>query len=85
VASATPHFEALFGTPHGVELSHAAALYGARFERPSTPAALRAAVRAGLEGGLHVVEVRTERQSNVETHRALFAQMAAAMGDGPWL
>ncbi|HET9451677.1 MAG TPA: aminoacyl--tRNA ligase-related protein, partial [Aggregicoccus sp.] len=85
VAAATPHFEALFGTPHGVDLAHAAALYGARFERPGTPAALRAAVRAGLEGGLHLLEVRTERRENVETHRALFAQMAAALGDGPWL
>jgi 2-succinyl-5-enolpyruvyl-6-hydroxy-3-cyclohexene-1-carboxylate synthase len=84
IASATEHFEALFGTPHGVDLSHAAGLYGARFVRPGTPGALRAAVREGLEGGLHLVEVRVERADNVEHHRRLFARMAAALGDGPW-
>ncbi|MBF5043961.1 2-succinyl-5-enolpyruvyl-6-hydroxy-3-cyclohexene-1-carboxylic-acid synthase [Aggregicoccus sp. 17bor-14] len=84
LAGTTRHFEPLFGTPHGVDLAHAAALYGARFERPATPGALRAAVQAGLEGGLHLVEVRTERGGNVEAHRALFAKMAAALGDGPW-
>jgi 2-succinyl-5-enolpyruvyl-6-hydroxy-3-cyclohexene-1-carboxylate synthase len=78
-------FETLFGTPHGVDLSHAAALAGARFERPTTPAALRAAVRTGLEGGLHVVEVVVDRTTNVEAHRNLFARMAAALGEGPWV
>ncbi|RKH74609.1 2-succinyl-5-enolpyruvyl-6-hydroxy-3-cyclohexene-1-carboxylic-acid synthase [Corallococcus aberystwythensis] len=77
-------FETLFGTPHGVDLSHAAALAGARFERPTTPAALRAAVRTGLEGGLHLVEVQVDRTTNVDAHRHLFARMAAALGEGPW-
>ncbi|NBD09185.1 MULTISPECIES: 2-succinyl-5-enolpyruvyl-6-hydroxy-3-cyclohexene-1-carboxylic-acid synthase [Corallococcus] len=77
-------FETLFGTPHGVDLSHAAALAGARFERPTTPAALRAAVRTGLEGGLHLVEVQVDRATNVDAHRHLFARMAAALGDGSW-
>jgi L-alanine-DL-glutamate epimerase-like enolase superfamily enzyme len=77
-------FESLFGTPHGVDLSHAAALGGARLHRPRTPTALRAAVREGLEGGLHLVEVRVDRAANVDEHRQLFARMAAALGDGPW-
>ncbi|NOK34981.1 2-succinyl-5-enolpyruvyl-6-hydroxy-3-cyclohexene-1-carboxylic-acid synthase [Corallococcus exercitus] len=77
-------FEALFGTPHGVDLSHAAALAGARFERPTTPAALRAAVRTGLEGGLHLVEVQVDRATNVDAHRHLFTRMATALGEGPW-
>lgn len=83
VAKATEHFEALFGTPHGVDLSHAAALYGARFTRPQTPAALRSALREGLEGGLHLIEVLADRASNVDDHRGLYARMAAAIGDGP--
>ncbi|MCP3099577.1 2-succinyl-5-enolpyruvyl-6-hydroxy-3-cyclohexene-1-carboxylic-acid synthase [Myxococcus sp. K15C18031901] len=77
-------FEALFGTPHGVDLSHAAALGGARFHRPTTPAGLRSAVREGLEGGLHVVEVQVDRAANVDDHRQLFARMATAIGEGPW-
>jgi 2-succinyl-5-enolpyruvyl-6-hydroxy-3-cyclohexene-1-carboxylate synthase len=84
IAKATEHFEELFGTPHGVDLSHAAALYGARFHRPEAPAALRAAVQQGLEGGLHVIEVRTDRTKNVEVHRGLFARMTEALGPGPW-
>jgi 2-succinyl-5-enolpyruvyl-6-hydroxy-3-cyclohexene-1-carboxylate synthase len=84
IAKATEHFEPLFGTPHGVDFSHAAALYGARLHRPEAPAALRAAVQQGLEGGLHVIEVRTDRARNVEQHRSLFARMAEALGPGPW-
>jgi 2-succinyl-5-enolpyruvyl-6-hydroxy-3-cyclohexene-1-carboxylate synthase len=84
IAQSHEHFEALFGTPHGIELSHAAALYGARFHRPATPSALRAAMAEGVKGGLHLVEVRTDRTLNVEHHQQLFARMAAALGDGPW-
>ena len=83
-AAKQDEFETLFGTPHGVDLAHAAALGGARLHRPETPAALRGAVRQGLEGGLHLVEVRVDRAANVDEHRQLFARMAAALGDGPW-
>jgi 2-succinyl-5-enolpyruvyl-6-hydroxy-3-cyclohexene-1-carboxylate synthase len=85
IANATEHFEPLFGTPHGVDLSHAASLYGAEFHRPDLPPALRASVKVGLEGGLHIIEVRTDRTHNVDYHRKLFARMAAALGDGPWV
>ncbi|HZI15344.1 MAG TPA: 2-succinyl-5-enolpyruvyl-6-hydroxy-3-cyclohexene-1-carboxylic-acid synthase [Myxococcus sp.] len=83
-AAKPDEFETLFGTPHGVDLSHAAALGGARLHRPQTPSALRAAVREGLEGGLHLVEVQVDRASNVDEHRQLFARMAASLGEGPW-
>ena len=82
--AARAHYESLWGTPHGVDLAPAAALYGARLWRPESPAALRSAVVEGLEGGLHLVEVRVERATNVEVHRRLFARMAAAIGEGPW-
>jgi 2-succinyl-5-enolpyruvyl-6-hydroxy-3-cyclohexene-1-carboxylate synthase len=80
---ARPHYEPLWGTPHGVDLSHAASLYGARFQRPDSPASLRAAVTEGLKGGLHLIEVRGERAANVDVHRRLFARMSA-LGEGPW-
>ena len=83
---ARTHYEALWGTPHGVDFSHAAALHQARFRRPDTPAALRSAVAEGLQGGLHLIEVQvTERARNVDLHRQLFARMAASLGEGPWL
>ncbi|WNG47015.1 2-succinyl-5-enolpyruvyl-6-hydroxy-3-cyclohexene-1-carboxylic-acid synthase [Archangium minus] len=83
---ARSQYENLWGTPHGVDLSHAAALYQARFRRPDSPASLRSAVAEGLKGGLHVVEVQVaERARNVDLHRQLFARMATALGEGPWL
>ncbi|MFL5356938.1 2-succinyl-5-enolpyruvyl-6-hydroxy-3-cyclohexene-1-carboxylic-acid synthase [Archangium sp.] len=84
--AARSQYETLWGTPHGVDLSHAAALYQARFRRPDSPAALRSAVTEGLKGGLHLIEVKVaERARNVDLHRQLFARMAASLGEGPWL
>lgn len=79
VAERTPHFEALFGTPHGVDLAHVAALAGAKLHRPVDMNALRAAMTEGLEGGLHLIEVKTERRANVDAHRALFAKLTETM------
>ncbi len=74
------HFEQLFGTPHGLEFAPAAALYGACYRRVETPAALRAAVAAGVGGrGLHLVEMRTDRARNVVLHRGAWAAVAAAL------
>lgn len=85
IAKATEHFESLFGTPHGLpDLMPAAALFGARYAAPRTVSELRESLRAGLEGGLHLVEVRVDRQSNPEEHRGLFARIAEAIGEGPW-
>jgi 2-succinyl-5-enolpyruvyl-6-hydroxy-3-cyclohexene-1-carboxylate synthase len=73
-------FEELFGTPHGLDFSHAAALYGARFERPADWDGFRRAVRAGIEqGGLHIVEIRTERARNVVQHRRCWQVVAEAL------
>jgi len=80
VADRTPHFEALFGTPHGVDLSHLAALAGATLHRPSTVEAYRRAVQQGISGGgLHLIEARTERRANVDHHRALYASLTEGM------
>lgn len=79
VAERTPHFERLFGTPHGVDFAHVAALCRATLHRPASLAEVRRLVPAALaRGGLHLVEVRTERRANVEAHRALTALLLAA-------
>jgi 2-succinyl-5-enolpyruvyl-6-hydroxy-3-cyclohexene-1-carboxylate synthase len=82
IAERTPHFEALFATPHGLDLRGAAHLTGARLHSPRTAPELRAALREALAGGLHLVHVRTDRAANVEQHRALHAAVAAALEDG---
>jgi len=80
VADRTPHFEALFGTPPGLkDLRPAAELFGARYHAPADARGLAAAVRAGVEGGLHLIDVRVDRASNVAEHRALFDRVVAAL------
>lgn len=79
VAGSTPHFEALFGTPHGVDLAHVAGLAGATLHRPADLGAFSRTVAACLEGGLHLVEVRTERAANVAEHRRLFQALGEAL------
>lgn len=80
VAERTPHFERYFGTPTGVDFSHVAALAKASLHRPEHLSELSGVLHVALEqGGLHLVEVRTDRKANVEAHRALNAALVAAV------
>jgi 2-succinyl-5-enolpyruvyl-6-hydroxy-3-cyclohexene-1-carboxylate synthase len=73
------HFEQLFGTPTGLDFQYAAQLYGATFQRTENWSAFREAVQQGCqEGGLHIIEIRTERESNVTMHRQLWQAMGRA-------
>ncbi len=85
IAQATPHFEALFGTPQGLQLRHAAALADATYHAPETAQAFGEALERAAEGGLHVVEVKVPpREQNPGLHRALWERVARALGEGPW-
>jgi 2-succinyl-5-enolpyruvyl-6-hydroxy-3-cyclohexene-1-carboxylate synthase len=76
------HFEQLFGTPHGLDFRPAAEMYGATFSRIADWAAFRAAVNAGLQAeGVAIVEVATNRESNVSMHRAVWQAVSAALAD----
>lgn len=67
-------FEALFGTPTGIDTEQAARLYGASFSRPANWSEFRKSIAGGLANdGLTVVEVVTERARNVAQHRAVTA------------
>jgi 2-succinyl-5-enolpyruvyl-6-hydroxy-3-cyclohexene-1-carboxylate synthase len=79
IARAGAQFEPLFGTPHGLDLSHAAALFGARFSRVETAADLTPALDSALRGGLHLIEARLpDRAANVALHQALGDRAARA-------
>lgn len=66
-------FEHLFGTPHGLDFAPAVAMYGGQHKRLEQLANLGHAVRHALDaGGLHVLELRTERASNVALHRRIW-------------
>jgi 2-succinyl-5-enolpyruvyl-6-hydroxy-3-cyclohexene-1-carboxylate synthase len=60
-------FEALLGTPRGVDAAKAAALFDLSHRRLESPAELPTALAAGT--GL--IEVRTDRRTNVAAHREL--------------
>jgi 2-succinyl-5-enolpyruvyl-6-hydroxy-3-cyclohexene-1-carboxylate synthase len=68
-------FEALLGTPRGVDVAKAAALFDVPHRRLGSLADLPGALAAGT--GL--IEVRTDRKTNVEAHRALAAAVQAAV------
>jgi 2-succinyl-5-enolpyruvyl-6-hydroxy-3-cyclohexene-1-carboxylate synthase len=71
-------FEALLGTPSGLDLERAAALFGLSATVAGSPAELKAA----LAGDDRVVVARLDRRRNVEIHREL-AERARAALDAP--
>jgi 2-succinyl-5-enolpyruvyl-6-hydroxy-3-cyclohexene-1-carboxylate synthase len=77
------HFEELFGTPTGLDFRLAVQMYGGEYQKIEDWEQFRRAVNRGLHsGGLHVVEVPTERASNVSMHRKLWERVGDALG-GP--
>jgi 2-succinyl-5-enolpyruvyl-6-hydroxy-3-cyclohexene-1-carboxylate synthase len=68
-------FEAILGTPRGVSVAKAAALFDLPHRRLESLAELPSALAAGT--GL--IEVKTDRATNVEAHRRLGAAVAAAI------
>jgi 2-succinyl-5-enolpyruvyl-6-hydroxy-3-cyclohexene-1-carboxylate synthase len=71
-------FEALLGTPAGVEIERLAALHEIRYERLEELSRLRATA-----SGHAILEVRTDRRENLELHRRLTdAATAAVAGVG---
>jgi 2-succinyl-5-enolpyruvyl-6-hydroxy-3-cyclohexene-1-carboxylate synthase len=69
-------FEALLGTPRGVDAARGASLFGLPHRRIETLSELPAALAAGT--GL--IEVAVDRKANVDLHRRLSAAVAAAIG-----
>jgi 2-succinyl-5-enolpyruvyl-6-hydroxy-3-cyclohexene-1-carboxylate synthase len=67
-------FEALLGTPSGLDPEAAARMFGLTATSPKTPAELDEA----LTGDLRMIVVRTDREQNLELHRALSRLAAAA-------
>lgn len=76
------HFEALFATPQHVGFDELAGLYGLAYARVEAGADLGPLVGAALRaGGVHLVEVRTDRTANVELHDRLWSAVARALDD----
>jgi 2-succinyl-5-enolpyruvyl-6-hydroxy-3-cyclohexene-1-carboxylate synthase len=76
-ALASDEFEALLGTPRGVSVEKAAALFDLSHHRLESLADLPDALAAGT--GL--IEVSTDRTTNVTSHRHLQERVQAALAD----
>jgi 2-succinyl-5-enolpyruvyl-6-hydroxy-3-cyclohexene-1-carboxylate synthase len=73
-------FEQLFGTPHGLDFSHVAGMYGVSFQRVKTREEYRTAVMASFGvPGVKVIEVRTHREENLRLHQRIWDEVAKAV------
>ena len=71
-------FERHVATPHGLQFSRAAALYGLHYAAASTPAELERALAEPVRGA-RIIEVRTDRVHNLALHRRVAAAGLAAL------
>ena len=79
-ALGSERFEQLFGTPHGVDLSVLAAAHGLMTVEPATAGDVADAVLASIgAGGARVVQIRTDRVSNVAVHDEVHKAVAEAL------
>lgn len=78
--AAGDEFEPWFGTPHGLQVRGAVEMYGGRYQRLDGAAGWADAIAAAAAaGGLHVLELRTDRGRNVTLHREIAAAALAAV------
>jgi 2-succinyl-5-enolpyruvyl-6-hydroxy-3-cyclohexene-1-carboxylate synthase len=69
-------FEALLGTPRGIDVAQAAAL----FELPHRPIGTLDELPAALAAGSGLIEVEVARSANLDLHRHLTAAVGRAIG-----
>lgn len=76
VAKFDPHFTELFLTPHGLEFSHAATLYGVAHQRCDDLAAFRTAIATVIANdGPTIIEVQTDGSLDLQRQRTLTKQI----------
>jgi 2-succinyl-5-enolpyruvyl-6-hydroxy-3-cyclohexene-1-carboxylate synthase len=75
-------FERVFGTPHGISFEKLAELHRCGYARITVADELpRALTDARAAGGVHLLEARTDRASNVEVHRRIWDAVHEALDE----
>jgi 2-succinyl-5-enolpyruvyl-6-hydroxy-3-cyclohexene-1-carboxylate synthase len=76
-------FDYLFATPHGLDLSHAARLFGLPYRRVSDTASLPEVFTEALATpDTRLLEIRTDAKRNVELHDEMHRAAREALGHG---
>src|SRR5260221_6742181 len=76
------HFEQLFGVPTGLDFRFAVQMYGGQFQKGESWEQFRKAISRGLHtGGLHVIEVPTDRANHVKMHPQPWEVIAKALDE----
>jgi 2-succinyl-5-enolpyruvyl-6-hydroxy-3-cyclohexene-1-carboxylate synthase len=74
------HFERLFGTPQELSFRSMAGAAGCGYAEVASADGLVPAVEAArAAGGVHLVEVRTDREANVALHRTIWRAVGEAL------
>ncbi len=72
IAQSTDIFDPYFGTPHGVNFAHAAAMFGIDYYQPQTPDQLIHDYHQAIANHRSaVIEVTTDRSENLQLHQDL--------------
>jgi 2-succinyl-5-enolpyruvyl-6-hydroxy-3-cyclohexene-1-carboxylate synthase len=72
IAKSTEIFDTYFGTPHGVNFAHAAAMFGLDYYHPQTADELiRDYQQALVDRRSAIIEITTDRSENLQLHQAL--------------
>ncbi|MEN2768326.1 2-succinyl-5-enolpyruvyl-6-hydroxy-3-cyclohexene-1-carboxylic-acid synthase [Ornithinibacillus xuwenensis] len=77
-ATSEKHFEALFGTPLNIDFQKAIEMYGGSYHTPQQADDLNdVLLECYQEEGLSVIEVKTDRNENLQWHRELWEAIEA--------
>lgn len=69
------YFEDLFGTPTGLKFEDAARMYDADYAAVETKEQFREALRGNKQKAVKIIEVFTDRETNVRVHRELWNRL----------
>jgi 2-succinyl-5-enolpyruvyl-6-hydroxy-3-cyclohexene-1-carboxylate synthase len=79
--TAHARFEDLFATPHGLDFSHAARLFGLEYRSARNASELAEAMAESIKrGSVRLVEARTDPKRNVELHAEIRRTVEEALG-----
>lgn len=81
-ASTPKHFEELFGTPTGVTFDHIAAMYDAQYGAVHSMEQFEMELQKEKVKPIRIIEVFTNREQNVISHRKLWSEIAKGIETG---